>query len=57
MRGRKGVIAYLVNKWAFARRFEQQGGQYLYKRMPGGPVVPMSEEERRDCLRLYRRRY
>lgn len=51
------MFSYLINRWAFGRRFEKFGDDYIYRRRADLPGIVMSEEERGECLRAYRRRY
>src|SRR5690606_41662497 len=51
------MISYLINRWIVARRFEKSGAGYIYRRRPDLPGIPLSEEERQEALREFRRRY
>ena len=51
------MIVYLLNRWLFARKFEKHGEGFIYRRRPHSPGVPVSDEERRQCIRTYRKRY
>ena len=51
------MFSYLLNRWIIARRFEKLGAGYIYRRRPDLPGNPLSEEERLETLREFRRRY
>ena len=51
------MISYLLNRWLFMRKFEKDGSGFIYRRRPHSPGIPVSDEERRQCIRLYRKRY
>ncbi|MBT2135101.1 hypothetical protein KK137_12250 [Croceibacterium sp. LX-88] len=51
------MFSYLINRWIVARRFEKSGAGYIYRRRPHLPGIPLSEEERLETLREFRRRY
>jgi len=51
------MFSYLLNRWIIARRFKKVESGYLYRRRPDLPGILLTEEERRETLREYRRRY
>jgi hypothetical protein len=51
------MFSYFLNRWLVARRFEKSGAGYIYRRRPDLPGIPLSEEERLEALREFRRRY
>ena len=51
------MFSYLMNRWTIARRFEKVETGYIYWRRPHLPGVEVSEEERLETLREFRRRY
>jgi hypothetical protein len=51
------LLSYLVQKWAFARRFESFEGGYLYRQSLGAPAYFVSEAERAESLMVFKGRY
>lgn len=51
------MFSYLINRWIVARRFEKVESGYIYRRRPDLPGIEMSDEERQETLREFRRRY
>jgi hypothetical protein len=51
------MLSYLINRWIISRRFEKSGAGHIYRRRPDLPGIPLSEEERLETLREFRRRY
>lgn len=51
------MFNYLINRWIIARRFKKVDAGYVYRRRPDLPGIVLTEEERQETLREYRRRY
>lgn len=51
------MFAYLLNRWTITRRFERADVGYVYRRRPDLPGFVVTEQERQDLLRKFRRRY
>lgn len=51
------MLGYFINKWIMARRFQKADSGYIYRRRPDLPGIMLTEAERRETLREYRRRY
>lgn len=51
------MFSYLLNRWIIVRRFKKVESGYIYRRRPDLPGILLTEEERRETLREYRRRY
>lgn len=50
------MFTYLLNRWV-ARRFEKVDGGYIYRRRPDLEGLLLTEADREEALRAYRRRY
>lgn len=51
------MFDYFINKWIIARQFQETDSGYLYRRRPDLPGIVLTEDERRETMREYRRRY
>lgn len=51
------MFSYILNRWIIARRFEKVDTGYVYRRRSDLPGIEVSEDERRETLREFRRRY
>lgn len=51
------MFGYILNRWNLARRFEKVDTGYVYRRRADLPGIKVSEDERRETLREFRRRY
>lgn len=51
------MFSYLLNRWIFARRFQRVEAGYVYRRRTDLPGLLLTEADRDEALRAYRRRY
>ena len=51
------MFTYLLNRWIISRRFEKVEGGYIYRRRADLPGFEVTDDERRETLREFRRRY
>ncbi|WP_137679912.1 hypothetical protein [Aurantiacibacter suaedae] len=51
------MFNYYIQKWVIARRFEKTDRGFLYRRRPDLPGIMLTDDERRETIRVFRRRY
>ncbi len=51
------MFVYLLYRWTITRRFEKAQGGFVYRKRPDLPGFVVTDQDRKDLLREFRRRY